>query len=320
VVRRIGTIVIAAYVALTRQAHATELPRDQACVVNAGRHERAPYNVMVIVLEGLGRDAVSYYAAGRGEAWTPELDRFGREGLVFMDGQGISAGKGGALGAILRGTNEAPDTASSAALAERFRERGYRTAAFFAGSVSSRARSDLAAGFQYFQDDARRHPLIHPLTSALIPRLPRFSGFRRILQPSFPSDDVVDRALSWVFCQPSPWFAAIDLRDARVPRNADAQDLQRFRTLDPERAELLASAMKLDRAFAVLLERLKEQGLRSTTVIAVVSPGSGASDERIPLFIQAPGLASGSRDDRVETTALPGLLERLAAGEAPFVH
>lgn len=243
----------------------------------------------MITIDTLRADRLGAYGDAR--ARTPALDRLASEGVVFeraytpapitlpahaslMTGllppaHGVRGNGGFALGP------------SHKTLAEVFKAKGRRTAAFI-GGFPLVARFGLNRGFEAYDDAMSKAPGVNY----------DFAERRAV--------DVVNAARSWLGAHPGPVFVWVHLFDPHAPYDPPAD----FRTDDPYRDEIAA----VDASLANLLSVWDTRPGRS--VVAVTSDHGEAFGEhgewshslfiydttlRVPLIVRGRGFDAGKR-------------------------
>ena len=119
--------------------------------------EPPPPHVVLVTIDTLRADHLSLYGYAR--ATSPEIDAFGAEALVFTDAITLLPKTAPGMATHLSGlppcahgvrSNPVRIPAGVPMLAERLRERGYRTAAFVANPVLAAAKG-FGRGFDHFE-------------------------------------------------------------------------------------------------------------------------------------------------------------------------
>lgn len=273
-----------------------------ALVIAAGvfvRTWRAAHrvNVLLITLDTTRADRLGCY--GYAKAETPALDRLAAQGVRFTRAfaqapltapshtcmlTGLCPPEHGVRD---NGRSKLPENVPT--LAESFRQRGYRTAAFLANFVLDR-RFGLDRGFETYDD---RMTVVGKFASA----------------QENPANVVCDRALAWLgentvrgfFC----WVHFYDPHDPYAPPEPFKSRLQ-----DPYDGEIAFMDSQIQR----LLEFLDRRGLSDRTLVIVCGDHGqsfGEHEERghgilvykatmlVPLMVRMPGRILPGLDDRV---------------------
>lgn len=276
--------------------------------------------VLFVLVDTLRADALAAY--GGDPAWMPELNAFAEEALVFDDvlanaswtRPSVASYFTGLLqehhGAVDRG-DRLPESAVT--LAERYRESGYRTAAFVANYAAVGRDAGFAQGFDVFVELASER------------------------WPYARADEVTAAAAAWLreHGEGPPWFLYVHYLDPHIPYLSGGDDTTRhgparrayeneLRYADPHVASLLRTAEHIDRPVVTFLtsdhgEEFGEHGER----------GHGRSLYRevvhLPALLRASWLEPGRIDARLEQRDFFDLLERVrveGSGLSPrrFAH
>jgi tetratricopeptide (TPR) repeat protein len=264
-------------------------------------------NILLITIDTLRADRV-------GRELTPAIDALASSGVRFdgvravvpltlpshvsiMTGQLPMAHGVRENGVVFVPQGDAPP------LARRFKNAGYRTAAFIGAYVLDR-RFGLAEGFDLYDDKIARDPNLGA----------RLEAERR-------GSTVVDAALPWLAQTSSPFFAWVHLYDPHLPYEPPAEFLARAKgnAYDGEVAYADAQVARLAAA-------LKDSGrLDSTIVIVTGDHGEGLGDHgeqahgmlaydstlRVPLVIAGAGEALRAAAPPKSLVALAPLLLKL---------
>ncbi len=292
-----------------------------AALLLAAAAGAAPPNVLLVTIDTLRADRVGCY--GYAAAETPVLDELAKGGVLLEDATVQVPQTRPSHASLLTGRwpfehgirdNYSPPLARTVpTLATQLKAAGYRTAAFVASFVLSRA-SGLGRGFDRYGDP--------------------FSGARRgsalYERPERRGSEVVDDALAWLG-KPgaAPFFAWVHLYDPHAPYNAPAPFGARF-----AKAPYDGEVAYADQQVGRLIAWLDAKKLRGKTLVVVTSDhGEGLGDHgedehmllvydstlRVPLIASWPGtLGAGRRiaGQFRSVDLLPTVLE--LAGAAPL--
>ena len=292
-----------------------------AFAVGCTREPSPPPNVLLYVVDTLRADSLGAY--GNRTITTPAIDRFAREGVVFENAVAQSSWTRPSIASMLTGLHPAvhgaenrdePVAASVPLLAERFRERGYATAAFTTNpNVGS--FYGFARGFDEFYE-------LYERTAP---------GFVRSTELVTTSDVVTQQVSDWIDRANKPFFLFVLTIDPHAPytppaefdRYGDpqvavsAEDFDRSRK-EPIGEHAMARIRSLyagevsfnDRSFGALLTHLERKKLTETTVVALTSDhgeefwehgrrghGHELFEEsiRVPLIIRGPARVTAGR-------------------------
>lgn len=252
----------------------------------SGRAQGTPPNILLITIDTLRADRLG--ADGHKGARTPVLDRLAAEGARFSDATAhapltypshvaILTGRyPAAFGVQLNGMSPLP--AEAVTVAERVRERGYRTGAVI-GSVIVDRSSGLDQGFDRFDDE-----------------IPAGTGQMVALADLQRTAGEVTRAASdWIAQQRAPWFLWAHYYDPHLPYSAPKTAARAL--ADPYDAEVAY----VDEQIGVLLGKID----RTRTVVIVTSDhGEALGDHgeedhgyfiydatlHVPMIIAGPGV------------------------------
>jgi choline-sulfatase len=273
-------------------------------------------NVLLVTIDTFRADRV-----GTGVA--PAIDRLAASGLRFTTARTTAPLTLPAHASIHTGLlppahgvreNGAQLAGTHLTLARMLGETGYDTAAFVGAFVLDR-RFGLSQGFGTYDD-----------------QIPRDPAATERLEAERPAAAVVDRAITWLATRPAPgpqppapFFLWIHLYDPHAPYEAPAE--YRARAATPYDGEIAYADAQLAR----LLDRLRAQGQFDRTLVVVAGDhgeGLGDHDERthgmlvydstlrVPLVVDAPGVAAATRDEAVSLADLAPTILR-AAGVSP---
>ncbi len=255
-------------------------------------------NVLLVTIDTLRADHVGCYGYSR--ASTPTLDALAKRGVRFETAVVHAPLTGPSHASILTGQlplghgfrNNSGFTLSPQVktAAERFRQTGYRTAAFVSGFPLDR-RFGFGRGFEMYDD-----------------HLPKGSDPRRTPYVERFADATTDAALRWLDApsgQPSGsrWFLWVHYYDPHAPYEPPADLAEQFRQT-PYDGEIAF----VDRQLARLLARLDARNETSRTVVLVTGDHGESLGEhgegthgifvydatlRVPWMMAGPGIPAG---------------------------
>ena len=283
-------------------------------------------SVLLVTIDTLRADRLGCY--GDAAARTRRLDALAAEGTLFERAYTpapitLPAHASLFTGLIppahgVRGNGAFALAPGKPTLAEVFRDRGRRTAAFVGGFPLVR-RFGLDRGFGHYDDRMAKTPGVHY----------EFAERR--------AAEVVDSALAWLAANPGPAFVWVHLFDPHAPYDPPPA----FASADPYRGEIAA----VDPAVGRLLDAWDARP--EPDVVAVTSDHGEAFGEhgevshslfvydvtlRVPLLLRGAGVPRGRRETRAASlvdlaatllalagapAALPGT-SLLAGGERPL--
>jgi arylsulfatase A-like enzyme/Tfp pilus assembly protein PilF len=276
-------------------------------------------NVVLITIDTLRADRI-----GRG--LTPAIDRLASRGTSFKMVRATAPLTLPSHVSIMTGTippvhavreNGALFDGKTPTIARKFKDAGYRTAAFVGAYVLNR-RFGLADGFETYDDAVERDPA----------RAERLEAER-------PGGEVVDAAVAWLQrsadLQPStfnlqPFFLWLHLYDPHAPYQPSPEFLERGKG-NPYDGEVAYADAQVGR----LIERLSAQGVLGSSVVVVTSDHGEALGEhgeqthgmlaydatlRVPLVLATPS-SRGSEDDAPISLASLGPMLLREAGLSP---
>jgi len=227
------------------------------------RAQTPPPNVLLVTIDTVRADRLGAYGYTKGA--TPAIDRLAREGVRFADATTQAPLTGPAHAAILTGQYPArlgvrdnattPIPAGTTTIAEVFKARGYRTAAFVAAFIVG---PEYGFGQGFDTVDAT---------------FAQFSMGMK-LQAQRRGGEVTDAALNWLRAAGSPFFVWVHLYDAHAPYDAPAPFRARFQA-SPYDGEVAY----VDSCVARLVAALEQSGQLDRTLVTVVADhGEGLGD------------------------------------------
>lgn len=305
-------------------------------------------NVILISIDTLRADHLGAYGAGPSK--TPNIDRLAADGKVFENAYSSAPWTLPGAASFLTGMNPVANGADCrphncslsdnvVTLGERFRDAGYRTAAFGA-NVHVVGRNLLQGIGEYRFGPFITLPQYSPGALFLWSVLPDWFG------EDATTADIADSASDWLEQNRTErFFLWVHFLDPHVPYSAPPADTQAHPTASllmsrsarlptraragevfpPDRVEAIKLLYELetaevDRNVGRLLDRLKELGLYDDAVILLTADhgeelwdhgsyehGHALYDEllRVPLILKAPAVAPGRVSSRVATTQTP---------------
>jgi arylsulfatase A-like enzyme len=214
-------------------------------------------SVLLLTLDTTNPEALGAYGGPAG--LTPSLDRLAREGVVFADARAVAPLTLPAHASILTGlypvrhalrrNGEAALAPEATTLAERARERGYRTAAFVAAVVLD---PEFALGQGFERYDAPATPV----------------DVNEHLAASRPAAEVAARAAEWLEARERdrPFFLWAHFYDPHFPYAPPAGFAARAGG-DPYLGEVAA----MDAAIGTILARLEHEGTLDDVLVIVLA-------------------------------------------------
>lgn len=246
-------------------------------------------NVVVIVSDDAGYADFSMH----GGFPTPRIDSIAAEGIRFTDayvsGCVCSPTRAGLLTGryqqrfghetnippVLSPRNGLPLT--EATFADRMRAGGYRTAAIGKWHLGyAPAFHPLSRGFDEFYGFLQGSRSYYPLTPAT--RLNELMRGREAVPETFAylTDELAREAADTIEAhRDHPFFLYIAFNAVHAPHEALPADLDRGRTLAPQRAEVAALTVALDRAVGCILDALAATGRADDTLVVFVNDNGG---------------------------------------------
>ena len=298
----------------------------------ATRADAAAPDLLLIVLDTTRADHLGSYGYARDT--TPHLDAFGAEHMIRFTnarasspftlpshGSLLTGLFSGEHGASVGGLVSRPLREDAVSLAQRLRERGYRTGAVVANQMYVNSALGFDRGFEHFDErvgtDVGRY-------SALAQGL----GLNAYLGRSYrDAERITDLALDWLRAdRDAPYFLMLNYLDPHDPL-CPPEDL---RTVFEDEVELDdtvgqhirlydAELIGLDRQLQRLFDHLEQSGTLERTVVVVTSDHGEAFGEHgitfhcwtlyeellhVPLFIKPVGRGHGRVDDEPITAPM----------------
>lgn len=308
---------------------------------SACQRQNRPHSVLLVVVDTLRADAVGAYGAHDGA--TPKLDAFARRAVVFRRAYAVCSWTHPSVATLLTGQPPTtfqpgakrymPDAVST--LAEVFRTRGYRTAAFVANPMMA-----PELGFERGFDSYRGYG---PWVSGLVP-----------LEDKVGARTVADEVIAWLekHGRSGPWFLYVHFMDPHWPYQPALPALRPFWKGDLPSPEAIrsineqvrarqttpalvalarnlytASVAEADAEIGRILDTLEGHGMMPRTVVAVTADhGEEFGDHggvlhartlydevlRVPLLLWAPGRPPAIVDRPVSHLSLASTLSEAA--------
>lgn len=203
-------------------------------------------NVLLLVWDTTRADSLSPYGYDRDT--TPQLARFSEQALCFTNSRSVSTYTLTSHLSMLTGVYPSHHGArltrqffrpwATPTVVSRFRQAGYRTAAFV-GTDVLRAQSGINYAFETYDDlvdpwvtYTHAWALVHDVQSLIAKRVPGFAanGDPHWIQDfQSPGSEVLARALKWIEGDdPRPWFCFVNLYDAHWPYLPEPEARERF--------------------------------------------------------------------------------------------
>jgi choline-sulfatase len=278
---------------------------------SCNRPPRPVDRILLVTIDTLRADHVGY--AGH-DVETPNLDALAASGAAFTDAVSAAPLTLPSHATILsglypthhgtrnNGTFHLPAEVST--VAERLKPAGYRTAAFVGAFVLER-RFGLDQGFDLYDDD-----------------LPEENPVHKAYYPERRAEVVVSRALEWIHTHENEkFFLWVHVYDPHMPNNAPSPYAERYPD-SPYDAEIAYTDAALGPLFDAV--RAGDGGSRSA-ILVTADHGESLTEHgesthglfvydatmRVPLVLDAPGVAPGRRVERQVRTVdiAPTLLE-----------
>ena len=259
-------------------------------------------NVLVILIDDIGVDAMSAANVVDDGPRTPTLDRLAAEGVRFTRAYSYSTCSP-ARAALLTGRHarrtgigaNVPQDPRGVSLgldevtmAEVAREAGYRTGVFGKWHLSDigdgAATHALDQGFDTFVGtisnlatsvDDRARTLDYG-------RWEEVKDGRRRLRRGYATTATIDNALGWILDDdPRPWLAYVPLHGAHIPRHVPPRRLRSGPVDDTDRRAMFRAMVEAtDQEIGRLLDELGSGWLENTLV--VVAGDNGSVEEHFP--------------------------------------
>lgn len=305
----------------------TLLASSAALVLGWSLRSQAPLNVLIVSLDDLRADRVGAYGYTRDT--TPQLDAFAREGVVFRDAITQFTSTWHSHRSLFSGRYPFW-SGPRVFLAERLRERGYRTAAFTAGGYMNR-KYGLGRGFDVYVDEHE----YGGLDDVLGPALEWLAAHRD--EPFFLFLHTYDVHCPWA--PPEPYrslYVGDRVRRFEIEGKCDNNYFSEIEMTPEDHAVLSAiydgNLKWADSKLAPLFSHLEAWGLYDTTLVVLLSDhgeglgehggyiGHGALHEeeiRVPLILRMPGVAPQVLDEPVQLVDVAATALAAAGLELP---
>ena len=225
-------------------------------------------NVLLVTLDTTRRDHISAYDNAKAD--TPNLERLGEEGVVFLDAVTPLPETGPSHASMFTSlhplrhrvlSNADPLERGYVTVAERLEDEGYATGAFLS-SFAVNKRSGLDQGFQVYDDDfvpglrgwSRILFVQYALRGVMASGQPHLVPW--LLERS--GQQTVDLASTWIEDRGTrPWFAWVHLFEPHAPyESADAMVDHRALLSDPHHEFTPEEIAELQRIYALEVEQV----------------------------------------------------------------
>jgi arylsulfatase A-like enzyme/Flp pilus assembly protein TadD len=259
---------------------------------------KIPLNILLITIDTLRADRVSCYSSKYLK--TPHIDSLSNNGTVFMNAFAHTSTTLPSHTNIMLGTLPIHHGVHEntnfivrdefLTLAEYLKSCGYETGAFI-GAFPLDSRFGLNQGFDHYDEDYD------------------LKDYRVNERGERKAEDVMDRALSWLEKNQSPWFTWIHLYDPHEPYEPPDPYAKKFHE-DPYSGEVAY----VDDIIGKLIGFLDDKGLKNkTAIIFTADHGEGLEEHGekthgffaynssigIPLIIHVPGRRSSKAYENV---------------------
>lgn len=257
-------------------------------------------NILLLILDTVRAASLGLYGYPR--STSPSLDAFARRGVTFDRAISPAPWTLPSHAAMFTGRwpHELstgflrPLDATPPTLAERLRDRGYRTAGFVANEFYTSYQTGLARGFVHFEDFRLTPKQV--LLSAELGQLLSDWRSKLLLRTNDPKPAPIVNArfLRWARAPDRrPFFAFLNYMDAHVPYHTPGAVERRFQGSGNAAADRYDAAIAyLDGALGSLFHELEVRGLLANTVVIVASDHGeqvgehGLDDHGNSLFLQ----------------------------------
>lgn len=335
--------------------------RELAAVAGANH---AP-NVLVIIVDALRADHLSTYGYSR--ETSPNVTKLASQGVLFQNAIAATSWTLPSHASILTGRlphetgADRPDGSvdqSMPTVAEAFRRRGYRTAAFSANWWFFARRLGFGRGFVHFEDfssiisAAAQTNLGQRIQNVLLKLQILGNAVGRA-----PAEDINRHILDWLDRGSGPFFVMANFMDVHEPYLPPADCFHRFSKLARPSGQVFlgnprmdhlspaeiqnemdaydASIQCLDGQIATLIRALQKRELMSNTIVVFTSDhGDGFGEHglmshgnslyreliHVPLIMVGPGIPAGTVVEHPASLMwlAPTLLSLTGASTEPF--
>src|SRR5690348_5191529 len=336
--------------------------RRELAGVSGANH--AP-NVLVIIVDALRADHLSTYGYSR--ETSPYVTKLASQGVLFQNAIAATSWTLPSHASILTGRlphetgADRPDGSvdqGMPTLAEAFRRRGYRTAAFSANWWFFARRLGFGRGFIHFEDfssvisAAAQTNLGQRIQNVLLKLQIMGNAVGRA-----PAEDINRHIVHWLDRGNSPFFVVANFMDVHEPYLPPADCFHRFSKLARPSGQVFlgnprmdhlspaeiqnemdaydASIYCLDGQLAALIQGLQKRQLMSNTIVVLTSDHGDGFDEHglmshgndlyrelihVPLIMVGPGIPAGTVVERPASLMwlAPTLLSLTGASTQPF--
>jgi len=336
--------------------------RRELAGVSGANH--AP-NVLVIIVDALRADHLSTYGYGR--ETSPYVTKLASQGVLFQNAIAATSWTLPSHASILTGRlphetgADRPDGSveqSMPNVAESFRRRGYRTAAFSANWWFFARRLGFGPGFVHFEDfDSVSSAIAQTNLGQRIQNLLLKLGILQAAIGRARAEQINNHMLSWLGRGKGPFFIVANYMDVHEPYLPPLECFHRFSKLARPAGQVFignaqmdnltlpqiqnemdaydASIYCLDGQIAALMQALQKRQLMSNTIVVFTSDhGDGFGEHglmshgnslyreliQVPLIMVGPGIPAGRVVQRPASLMwlAPTLLSLTGASTQPF--
>ncbi len=260
--------------------------------ISAVQSEVRP-NIVIILADDQG-NADAGFQRSPSTISTPSIDKLAENGVVFTDGYASAYVSAPTRAGLLTGryqqrfgfykANDSRDgmPVSEMTLAEILQKEGYRTGIFGKWHLGlEKAYHPLNRGFQDFYgflghgghdyydfscSEGNKHQCI-------------LRNFTPVSPEGYLTDILAKEACSFIKInseKKNPFFLYLPFNAVHAPLQAPGEDIERFKTGNPERDIQMAMIYRMDIAVGEIIKTLKQAGVYENTIIFYLSDNGGA--------------------------------------------